>query len=466
MTGAPFILSAFTMSTVSHGNYGLWRHPDDRTSEYTDVRYWVELARTLDAGGFDMLFIADAVGQLDVYGGDAAAALSHAVQTPVTDPLLVVSAMAAATTHLGFGVTVSTTYEAPYLLARKFSTLDHLTGGRIGWNVVTSLLDSAARNILGRDRQIPHDERYAIAQEFLEVTYKLWEGSWEPDAVVRDRRRGVYTEPSRVHGIGHEGTYFSVPGAHLVEPSPQRTPVILQAGTSPAGREFAARNAEVVFASDPRPEVLRANVEDVRRRAVAHGRDPGAIKFITSVEIVTDTTDSAARAKAAELTEHHDLEGGLVLLSALSGVDWSRYGVDEPIRAFDTDASRSVLAAVQDPDERRHITLRDYVGGLGGFGGRLFVGSGRTVADDLEAYAENTGVDGFNVVYHLTPGSFQDVAEHLVPELRRRGRLREVGDPTTLRQRLFPAGSAGLPLDHPGAGHRAIGAEERISSIR
>jgi alkanesulfonate monooxygenase SsuD/methylene tetrahydromethanopterin reductase-like flavin-dependent oxidoreductase (luciferase family) len=153
----PFVPSAFTMSTPSHGNFGLWRHPKDRTSSYTDLRYWTDLARTLDAGGFDALFIADAVGQLDVHGGDATAALSKGVQTPVTDPLLAVSAMAVVTEHLGFGITVSTTYESPYLLARKFSTLDHLTGGRIGWNIVTSLLDSAARNIIGRDRQIPHD---------------------------------------------------------------------------------------------------------------------------------------------------------------------------------------------------------------------------------------------------------------------------------------------------------------------
>src|SRR3954469_9984067 len=220
------------MSTPSHGNFGLWRHPEDRTSSYTDLRYWTDLARTLDDGGFDALFIADAVGQLDVHGGDATAALTRGVQTPVTDPLLAVSAMAAATKRLGFGVTVSTTYESPYLLARKFSTLDHLTGGRIGWNVVTSLLDSAARNIIGRGSQIPHDERYAIAQEFVEVTYKLWEGSWEDGAVVRDRVSGVFTDATKVHPIGHEGRYFSVPGAHLVEPSPQRTPVLFQAGSS------------------------------------------------------------------------------------------------------------------------------------------------------------------------------------------------------------------------------------------
>lgn len=449
----PFVLSAFTMSTVSHGNFGMWRHPADRTSNYTDVQYWVELARLLDAGGFDALFIADAVGQLDVYGGDATAALTRGVQTPVTDPLLAVSAMAAATRHLGFGVTVSTTYESPYLLARKFSTLDHLTGGRIGWNIVTSLLDSAARNIIGRERQIPHDQRYAIAQEFVDVTFKLWEGSWEPDAVVRDRVTGVFADATKVHDINHEGRYFSVPGAHLVEPSPQRTPVLFQAGTSAAGREFAARNAELVFVADPRPEVLRRNIDDIKTRAVGHGRKPESIKFITSIEIVTDSTDSAARAKAEDFAGYHDLEGGLVLLSALSGVDWSEYGVDRPIEQFDTDASRSILAAVDDAGTRRRITLRDYVGGLGGFGGQLFVGAARTVADDLEAYARHTGVDGFNIAYHVTPGSFADVAEFLLPELRRRGRAREPGGAHTLRERLFGA-SALLPDDHPAAAYR------------
>ncbi len=234
--------------------------------------------------------------------------------------------------------------------------------------------------------------------------------------------------------------------------------MLFQAGTSPAGREFASRNAELVFASDPRPEVLRRNIDDIRRRAHRHGRSPGSIKFLTSVEIVVDSTDSAARAKADELAAYHDLEGGLVLLSALSGVDWSRYGVDRPIEQFDTDASRSILSTAE--CDRNGITLRDYVGGLGGFGGRLFVGSARTVADDLEAYAEAAGVDGFNIAYHVTPGSFVDVAEHLIPELRRRGRALERDGSATLRERLF-GGSAWLADDHPASRYR----KKRISPI-
>jgi FMN-dependent oxidoreductase (nitrilotriacetate monooxygenase family) len=453
----PFILSAFTMSTVSHGNAGLWRHPDDRTAGYTELSYWVDLARRLEAGGFDLLFIADAVGQLDVYGGNAREALARAVQTPVTDPLLVVSAMAAATERLGFGVTVSTTYEYPYLLARKFSTLDHLTGGRIGWNIVTSLLDSAARNIIARERQIGHDERYAIAQEFLEVVYKLWEGSWEDGAVLRDRDGGVFTDPDRVHDIGHAGRYFSVPGAHLVEPSPQRTPLLLQAGTSAAGRAFAARNAELVFAADPRPEALRRNIDDIRRRAVELGRRPEHIKFITSVTVVVDENDRLAEAKARDLRRFRDTRGGLVLLSALSGVDWSGHDLDRPIGEFDTDASRSVLASVADPAVRERLTLRDYVDGLSGFGGDALVGGPSTVAGALEDYAARTGVDGFNFVYLVTPGSFDDLAEHLVPELDRRGRVRERGAPRSVRDALFGTGPR-LPDDHPGTAfrHRAL----------
>ncbi|GAB2843006.1 LLM class flavin-dependent oxidoreductase [Actinocorallia aurea] len=453
----PLILSAFTMSTASHGNTGLWRHPDDRTSHYPELSYWVDLARRLDAGGFDLLFIADAVGQLDVYGGSAREALARAVQTPVTDPLLVVSAMAAATEHLGFGVTVSTTYEHPYLLARKFSTLDHLTGGRIGWNIVTSLLDSAARNIIARDRQIAHDERYAIAQEFLEVVYKLWEGSWEDGAVLRDRARGLFTDPDKVHGIEHAGQYFTVPGAHLVEPSPQRSPLLLQAGTSTAGREFAARNAEVVFAADPRPETLRRNIDDVRRRAVGHGRRPEHIKFLTSVTVVVDESDRAAEAKAADLRRYRDTRGGLVLLSALSGVDWSGHDLDRPIEEFETDASRSVLAAVADPEARKRLTLRDYVDGLSGFGGEVLVGGPKRVADELEAYAEATGVDGFNFVYLTTPGTFDDLAEHLIPELAERGRVRERGAPGSIRDALFGTGPT-LPADHPGTAFRRAAA--------
>ena len=379
----PFILNAFEMSTVSHITFGLWKHPDDRTPSYTKLSYWTDLARLLDEGGFDALFIADAVGQLDVYGGSAAAALADGAQTPVTDPLLAVSAMAAVTEHLGFGITVSTTYEYPYLLARKFTTLDHYTDGRIAWNVVTSLLDSAAQNILGRDRQIPHDERYAIAQEFIDVTYKLWEGSWDDDAVVRDRETGVYTDPHKVRSIQHQGTYFTVPGAHLSEPSPQRTPVLFQAGTSEKGREFGARNAEVVFLGGPTADVIRSQTDDIRARAVEAGRTADAVKFIVSVLIITGESDEAAQAKYAEIQRFYSIEGALILFSAGTGIDWSQHDLDTPLEYLETDGSRSVLLTYTRLDPSRQWTLRQiYEKTLGQQ--HLIIGGPKTVADELE----------------------------------------------------------------------------------
>lgn len=218
-------LNAFEMNCVGHQSPGLWRHPDDQSERYKDLDYWVDLAKTLEKGYFDGIFIADVIGIYDVYGNDKETTLREATQVPVNDPMMLVSAMAHATEHLGFGITCSTTFEHPYTFARRMSTLDHLTKGRIAWNIVTSYLESGTKNIdIGEKFQ--HSERYAIADEYLEVCYKLWESSWEEGAVKRDRESGVYTDPEKVHGIEHHGKYFDVPGIHLCEPSPQRTPVL------------------------------------------------------------------------------------------------------------------------------------------------------------------------------------------------------------------------------------------------
>src|SRR5947209_9644931 len=213
------------MNCVSHIVAGTWRHPESQAARYKDLEYWTDLAKLLERGLFDGLFIADVLGVYDVYGGGPEAALRAGAQVPVNDPLLLVSAMAAATKHLGFGITASTSFEHPYTFARRMSTLDHLTKGRVGWNIVTSYLESGARNI-GMSAQVRHDNRYDIADEYMEVLYKLWEGSWEDDAVVVDVERNVYTDPAKVHPIEHEGEYFKVPGIHLSEPSAQRTPLL------------------------------------------------------------------------------------------------------------------------------------------------------------------------------------------------------------------------------------------------
>ncbi len=268
-------LNAFEMNCVAHQSPGLWRHPRDRSRDYRSLKPWIALAQTLERGLFDGLFLADVLGVYDVFGGNPDAALTHAAQVPVNDPLLLVPAMAAATTHLGFGVTVTLSYEPPFPFARRMSTLDHLTEGRIGWNVVTGYLDSAARGS-GQASQRGHDDRYAAAEDYMEVVYKLWEGSWADDAVVADRETGVFTRPEGVRRVRHEGPHYRLDAIHLSEPSPQRTPVLYQAGTSPAGRAFAGRHAECVFMSGPSKQVIAPRVAAVRAAVREAGRDPGA----------------------------------------------------------------------------------------------------------------------------------------------------------------------------------------------
>jgi long-chain alkane monooxygenase len=450
------LLSAFVMSTVSHVVPGLWRHPEDLSSRYTDLSYWTELARLLDGAGFDMLFIADALGQVDVYGGRPDAALRAGLQSPLGDPIPAISAMAAVTERLGFGVTQSTTYEQPYALARRFTTLDHLTRGRIGWNVVTSLLDSAARSLGLGGRQLPHDLRYDRAQEFMEIVYRLWESSWEDGAVVRDRTRGIYIDPAKVHPIHHDEKFFQVSGAHLAEPSPQRTPVILQAGSSPRGREFAARNAEIVFMPAPRPDIARKNVHAIRTRAEELGRDPRSIKCITVLSIVTGADDAEAQARLRDFKRFYDVEGALAHFSAATGVDWSGHPLDEPLEYVTTDAGRTALAVFTRQDPTRKWTLRQIVDPAHGLGwATSIIGGPKTVADELERWIDEGDLDGFNLSYVISPGTFQDFITHVLPELRRRGRVPEQPEAAgTLRERVFGPGGPLLPDGHPGAAVR------------
>lgn len=445
------------MNVVGHVSAGLWRHPDDLAHHYTEIAYWTHLAKLLDKGGFDAVFIADALGQLDVYQGKANASLRTAAQSPVNDPLLLISAMAAVTEHLGFGVTVSTTYEQPYLLARKFTTLDHLTNGRVAWNIVTSVLESAARN-LGLEKQIDHDERYERAQEFIEVAYKLWEGSWEDDAVVRDKQRGLYTDPSKVHDINHRGKFYSVPGAHLSEPSPQRTPVLFQAGTSDSGREFAAQNAEVVFLGGTTAASIRGNIARIRERAIELGRDGNSLKFITAISVITAATDQEAEAKYQDYLSYTNQEAALALFSAWTGIDWSTYPLDSPLEYIETNASRSALAGLTRIDSERQWTVGDIAAyiGIGGIH-PTFIGGPQKIADQLEAFADESGVDGFNLAYAISPGSFEDFVEFITPELAQRGRLQpRAHHAQTLRERLQGSGQRQLRDDHPGRRFRHL----------
>lgn len=446
--------NAFDMTCVDHQSFGLWRHPRSRATEYNTLKYWTDLAQLLERGKFDALFLADVVGIYDIYKNSAAPAIRDGAQVPVNDPFMQVSAMAAVTEHLGFGVTSAVTYEQPYTLARKYATLDHLTQGRVGFNVVTSYLPSAAEN-QGLPRQIEHDTRYEIAEEFLDVCYKLWEGSWEDGAVVEDRESGVYADTSKVHPIRHHGDHFTVPGAALTAPSPQRTPLIFQAGASSRGQAFAGKHAEAVFIGGLRPDLTRFMTDKIRDKAEAEGRDRDDVKIYAMLSIVTAPTDEEAWEKYRDYLQYVDLEASQAIIGGWSGVDLDQFDQDEVLNYVETESIRSFLMpfTLQSKDKqwtREEIAKHCALGGMGA----VLVGSPATVADQLETWVDEGGIDGVNLAYHVSPGSFEDFVEYVVPELQGRGRYRTEYEGNSLRESLYGAGQKQVKDSHPAAKYR------------
>lgn len=454
MTARTIHLNAFENCSPVNISSGLWRHPDDQSHRYKDLSYWTELAVMLEEAGFDSIFLADVLGMLDVYEGKPDAALRNAIQVPINDPLVVIPAMAAVTKNLGFAATVSLTYEQPYAFARTMTSLDHASNGRVGWNIVTSFLDSAARN-LSRGEQLSHDERYDRGDEFMEVLYKLWEGSWEDGAVVVDKARGIYVDPAKVHPVRHSGRFFTVPDAFIAEPSPQRTPVLFQAGSSSRGQTFAATHAEGVFVHGTRPEVIAPVVANIRASAAAQGRDPRSLKIFAVATLVAGATDGEAEEKYAELLSYADYEGAMVQFAGPLGLDVSKFDPDRPLTEINPNAAHFAghLFAEADPDVV--WTLRDiaHYMGVGGMGPK-FVGSGATIADEMQRWVAVADLDGFNITYAIRPGTFVDTVKYVVPELRRRGLMRPAYAGTTFRESLYGAGQAQLRDDHPGRKYR------------
>ncbi|EMR07294.1 Nitrilotriacetate monooxygenase component A [Bhargavaea cecembensis DSE10] len=447
-TNKRIYLNAFDMNCAGHQSPGLWKHPDDESHRYTDMDYWMELAQILERGRFDAVFLADVLGTYDVYQNSRNAAVRQAAQVPLNDPMFVVPLMASVTKHLGFGVTASTSYEHPYSFARKMSTLDHLTNGRIGWNIVTSYLNSAAVN-LGLDRQISHDERYEIAEEYLEVCYKLWESSWEDDAVIRDAEKNLYTDPEKVHDIQHEGKHFKVPGAHLSEPSPQRTPVIYQAGASSRGRKFAAQHAECVFISVPTISIAKSYVEKLRAEAASFGRNPNEIKVLCLFTPIVGKTQTEAEEKFLSYQKHASYEGALALFGGWTGIDFSDYEPQEKLRFVKNDAIHSAIETFTkiDPDKQWTVEEVAKFVGVGGIG-PVAVGTPEKIADTMEQWINEAGVDGFNIAYAVTPGTFKDFVNDVVPVLQDRGLVQKEYGGRTLRANL--TGKDRLPKHHPG----------------
>ncbi len=445
--------NAFHMNCVVHQSPGLWVRDDDHMVDYTDLNQWIELARLVERGCFDAIFLADVVGTYDVFGGSRDAALRAAAQVPVNDPMLLVPAMAAATEHLGFGFTSSIMQYHPFTFARLVSTLDHLTKGRVAWNIVTSYLESAGRSY-GLAGLPEHDERYAMADEYCRACYQLWEDSWADDAVVRDTERGVYADPARVRDVRHDGRYYRIDGCHLSEPSPQRTPVLFQAGSSERGTDFAAGHAECVFVVGSRAQIDGEYVRTIREKLAARGRRPEDVLAFAYMKVITGGTEEEARRKYDAYCEQVSYEGAMALMCGWSGVDLAELEPDQPIEFVRTNAIRTFLHSFASADNSRQWTVRDianYVG-IGG-GGPVLVGAPEQIADQLEGWIE-AGVDGFNLAYATTPGSFADFIDGVVPVLQKRGRMQSEYAPGTLREKLFPGRAARLAEPHPAAACR------------
>jgi len=450
----PLLLNAFAMNCVGHINHGLWTHPRDRSADYNDIAHWSGIVRTLERGFFDGLFLADIVGAYDVYQNSLDVTLRESIQLPLSDPIPLVGALLPATTHLGFGITVNLTYEHPYLLARRFATLDHLSRGRVGWNIVTGYLDSAAR-AMGLPAQPEHDSRYDQADEFMDVAYRLWEASWDADAVVRDRAARVYTRPDGVRPVRHRGANYKVEGVALWEPSPQRTPLLYQAGSSGRGQRFAARHAECVFISGQSRDGARALVRGLREQAVREGRRPEDIKVFMGASVVVAPTEAQAAEKLREYLHHASPEAGLAHFASGTGIDFSRYGLDEPVappgsgRAGQGDAMQSAVKLVTGgpkPRTRRELLAEMALGGRYA----LICGSPSQVAEAMIDWAQDTGIDGFNLARTVVPECYDDFVDLVVPELQQRGACKTAYAQGTLREKLFGEGPL-LPARHPGA---------------
>jgi FMN-dependent oxidoreductase (nitrilotriacetate monooxygenase family) len=377
--------------------------------------------------------------------------LREGLQSPNIDPLLVIPAMAAVTERLGFGVTFSTTYEPPFAFARRMSTLDHLTKGRVGWNVVTSYLPNAAHNF-GLEGEVPHDLRYQYADEYLDVLYKLWEGSWDDGAIVADRENKIYTDPSKVRYINHVGDRHRVAGPHIVHPSPQRTPVIFQATGSPAGIEFAGRHAEAVFTGGRTSEEFRRNAETMRDAAVRHGRRSDDIKFIAMAGVVVGRTEEEAADKWRLYQQHASLDG--ILAHSSLPVDLTAFPRDITVAEALLRAEVPASSVPFLPLEKTVGQALDFISGSRD--DRFFVaGTPKVVADAIERWLDEDGLDGINLRQYHSFDTARDFAELVVPELRKRGRLPEEGaQPATLRERLFGAGNSRLPDRHIATRYR------------
>ncbi|HZM40542.1 MAG TPA: LLM class flavin-dependent oxidoreductase [Acidimicrobiales bacterium] len=416
---------------------GSWRHPATEHGFLTQG-FYQKLGRTLEQGCFDMMFFDDRLAMPGIYAGSVADAVRLGARPVKLDLSIVLGLVAGVTSHIGLGATYSTTYYPPFHVARTFATLDHLSGGRAAWNVVTSVNDSEAQNY-GVEHHLGHDERYDRADEFLEATTGLWD-TWGDDALVLDRERGIFADPDKVHPLDYDGNWFKVKGPLTVPRSPQGRPVLLQAGSSGRGRDFAARWAELIFTGDPNIDVARSHYKDQKERIAERGRDPQAVKMLPmAYTVIGESRAHAEEREQVFLNELVDPRASLTLLSELMNYDFSDLELDAPITDELIESVSGIRGLVQ--NLRQHIGGTVTLGDLAGHRATLlqgprFVGTAREVVDQMEEWFEGDACDGFTIAATHVPGAYEDIVRMVVPELQRRGLFRTEYTGATLRENL------------------------------
>ncbi|MGH7931564.1 MAG: LLM class flavin-dependent oxidoreductase [Candidatus Binataceae bacterium] len=408
-----------------------WRYPGGLPDANFNFRHLKRFAQTLERGKFDAFFMADHLALLNM----PIEALKRSATVTSFDPLTLLPALAVVTEHLGLIATASTTYNEPYHVARKFASLDHISGGRAGWNVVTSGNPDEAMNF-GLDEHVEHAERYRRAREFFDVVTGLWD-SWADDAFIRDVETGVYFDPEKLHVLNHKGAHFKVRGPLNIARPIQGWPVIVQAGASDAGRQLAAETAEVIFGAGSNLASARAFYADVKGRMEKVNRNRDHLKVLPGAFVVVGQTVAEAREKRARLDSLVHYDSAIASLSFALGHDASRLDPDGPLPAIaESNASRSGRERIVELAKRENLTVRQLAQRVGGFGGLAFVGTPDTIAGQMEEWLFAEASDGFNILFPYLPGGLDDFVDRVVPELQRRGLFRREYEGTTLRENL------------------------------
>jgi alkanesulfonate monooxygenase len=410
---------------------GAWRYPGAFPDANFNLSHIRRFAQTLERGRFDAFFMADHLAVLNM--PVKALRRSHTVTS--FEPFTLLSYLAGATERIGLVATASTTFDAPYHIARRFASLDHISGGRAGWNIVTTSNPDAALNF-GLEEHVEHDERYRRAREFYDVVTGLWD-SFADDAFIRDVEEGIYVDPSKIHVLDHKGKYLSVRGPLNIARPPQGWPVIVQAGASEAGRQLAAETAEVVFAAESTLASAQSFYADVKGRMEKLGRSRDHLKILPGAFVVIGDSLTEAREKRERLDSLVHYDSSISSLSIVLGIDASNFDPDAPLPDIpETNASQSGRRRAVELAHRENLTVRQLARRFGGYGGLSFVGTPESIADEMEAWLVGEGSDGFNILFPYLPGGLDDFVEKLVPELQRRGIYRREYEGQTLRENL------------------------------